>query len=549
MSTDIRGARQSLKARLQKNFEEREAARKKALKSVLAKAPAIVVKYPGVKSAYLFGSILRPGAFRPDSDIDIAIEGGSPSPYMTSVTTNDWGDFNLDLWDFDIDTTQTVVVTGGGATKAHVVTAVDVTDINPDFDTVTGVANPLAWVWVNVGMFGEWSGRRVQADAAGIWTADFSVPWEEQPAFDITEAHFVDVEEFDDDGDATYRQFGPPVQANRGVAVTPIDNHVWVANSGVGTVTRLDNDGNILKVIETGTEPTGVAVDAAGKVWVTNLQSNNTVRIDPNAGSDSLGAVDLTVDLGEEAWPYNYSDMTGAVVVGSTSPQGFWTVVQDSEVSGFEWGRLTWNTEPEGEEPPGSEIVVEVRTSDSEAGLGAIPFLEVVNGELFSSFGRFIEVRVTLKASPEGVSPILSDIRVQPAIIELPIDVKPMSCPNPFNVDRAGVMSVAILGTGDFDVSQIDPETVMLEGVSPLRWALEDVATPFEPYVGRTDAYDCHELGPDGYTDLTFKFSNRELAAAIGEVADGDVLVLTLTGFTFDDIPIAGEDVVVILKK
>ena len=48
---------------------------------------------------------------------------------------------------------------------------------------------------------------------------------------------------------------------------------------------------------------------------------------------------------------------------------------------------------------------------------------------------------------------------------------------------------------------------------------------------------------------MTFKFGNRELAAAIGEVADGDVLVLTLTGFTFDDIPITGEDVVVILKK
>ena len=98
MSIDIQGARQSLKARLQKNFEEREAARKKALKSVLAKAPAIVAKYPAVKSAYLFGSILRSGAFRADSDIDIAIEGGSAEDYFAL-----WHDLEDALPDWSID--------------------------------------------------------------------------------------------------------------------------------------------------------------------------------------------------------------------------------------------------------------------------------------------------------------------------------------------------------------------------------------------------------------------------------------------------------------
>jgi hypothetical protein len=129
---------------------------------------------------------------------------------------------------------------------------------------------------------------------------------------------------------------------------------------------------------------------------------------------DGLGAVDLTVDLGQGAGPYNYSDMTGAVVVGSTSPQGFWAVVQDSQTSGFEWGRITWNNEPEGSEPPGTAIVVEARAADTEAGLGSQPFQLVSNGDFFSMFGRYIEVRVTLKAGPGGVSPVLSDIRIQP---------------------------------------------------------------------------------------------------------------------------------------
>jgi PKD repeat protein len=128
-----------------------------------------------------------------------------------------------------------------------------------------------------------------------------------------------------------------------------------------------------------------------------------------------MGEVDLTVDLGSGARPYNYSDMTGAVVVGSTSPQGFWTVVQDSQTPGFAWGRIIWNTEAEGSEPAGTAIVVEARTADTEAGLGGQNFQPVVNGELFSMSGRFIEVRVTLKANLEGDSPVLSDIRIQPS--------------------------------------------------------------------------------------------------------------------------------------
>jgi hypothetical protein len=486
----------------------------------------------------------------PDAPLAVSIDDGI-DVYTTTATTDAWGDFNFNIWDFDVLTDHVITISDGSETKVHTVTAVTVAPTGIDFaaDTITGTAEPYAWVQVNVGLFHEGADRWLQADSSGGFVADFSVPADGQPSFDITEATFVDVHEYDDDGDATYRQFGPPVMANRGVAVTPIDNHVWVASSGIDAVTRLDNDGNVLKIIPTGDEPTGVAVDAAGKVWVTNQFSDNTVRIDPSAGTDGLGAIDLTVDLGPGASPYNYSDMTGAVVIGSTSPQGFWNVVQDSGEADFEWGRLTWNTEPEAQEPAGTEIVVEARTSDAEAGLGGATFLEVVNGELFSSFGRYIEVRVTLKASPGGLSPILSDIRVQPAIIEVPVDIKPTSCPNPFNVGKRGVMSVAILGIADFDVSQIDPTSVMLEGVAPLSWSLEDVATPYEPYLGKAAAYDCNELGPDGDEDLTLKFDALELAAAVGDVTDGDVLVLTLTGYTMSDIPVLGEDVVIILKK
>jgi len=140
--------------------------------------------------------------------------------------------------------------------------------------------------------------------------------------------------------------------------------------------------------------------------------------------------------------------------------------------------------------------------------------------------------------------------------LDVPVDIKPTSCPNPLNVKSKGVLPVAILGTADFDVTQVDLESVRLtygeDGVkiSPLRWALEDVATPFVPFTGKEDCLDCTTAGPDGYLDLTLKFDMQEVVAALGEVNDGDCLVLQLTGKLNDGTTeISGEDVVRILKK
>jgi hypothetical protein len=128
--------------------------------------------------------------------------------------------------------------------------------------------------------------------------------------------------------------------------------------------------------------------------------------------------------------------------------------------------------------------------------------------------------------------------------IEVPLDIHPTSCPNPINIKSKGVTPVAILGTMDFDVSMIDPETILLEGVAPVRWVIDDVATPFEPFIGRMDCYDCTTEGPDGYDDLTLKFSTQELVAAFSGMAGEECIVLTLTGQLYDGTDIVGEDVV-----
>jgi hypothetical protein len=144
---------------------------------------------------------------------------------------------------------------------------------------------------------------------------------------------------------------------------------------------------------------------------------------------------------------------------------------------------------------------------------------------------------------PGLLDPIECDMKVS-------LDIEPRSCPNPLNTKSREVIPAAILGSEYFDVSEVDVSTVQLEGVEPLRWSLEDVASPFEPMVGKVDCReDCNDLGPDGFMDLTLKFDTREVVKALGKVKDGECLTLQLTGNLLDGTAMVGEDVVVILKK
>ena len=134
----------------------------------------------------------------------------------------------------------------------------------------------------------------------------------------------------------------------------------------------------------------------------------------------------------------------------------------------------------------------------------------------------------------------------------VPLDIKPTSCPNPLNVKSKGVLPVAILSTDSFDATQVDPSTITLQGVAPIRWAIEDVAAPYSPYIGKESCQNCTTAGPDGYSDLTLKFDAQAIVDVLGEVQDGDCVKLTITGWLkeeFGGSPIIGEDLVWILKK
>lgn len=95
---NIGAYRQSFQSRLRRERQERESRREAALQMVRSVVPSIIAQYPGVKAAYIFGSILRPNAFRIDSDIDIAIEGDSAEEYFAL-----WRELEAALSDWFID--------------------------------------------------------------------------------------------------------------------------------------------------------------------------------------------------------------------------------------------------------------------------------------------------------------------------------------------------------------------------------------------------------------------------------------------------------------
>ena len=81
------------------------------------------------------------------------------------------------------------------------------------------------------------------------------------------------------------------------------------------------------------------------------------------------------------------------------------------------------------------------------------------------------------------------------------------------NKEKNGITSIAICGAEDFNVTTIDPVTVMLQndtsevGVSPLRWSYVDVATP---YPANPDDPEGHDENGDGYVDLVLKYDTPE---------------------------------------
>jgi hypothetical protein len=142
---------------------------------------------------------------------------------------------------------------------------------------------------------------------------------------------------------------------------------------------------------------------------------------------------------------------------------------------------------------------------------------------------------------PTGFSNVTGLVLAAKTIIA-ELDFKPRSCPNKLNIKpvvgdvdfellkKGGLLPLAVLGTDEFDVHDIDPATLLIQGVPPLRHSYEDVAAPLENPAG----CDCTDEGPDGYMDLALKVLTEDIVDILGHIADGGRISLTLTGRLYD---------------
>lgn len=343
------------------------------------------------------------------------------------------------------------------------------------------------------------------------------------------------------------------------------DGSLYLALVDVGELVQLDTvTGAIIRVVATGIfDASAVATDPlSGDLFVDQSgAASNIYRVSPTSGSVTVYATVPLADglaFGPDGTLYAASIGLGGVVAisGTNSPPptpGTWKfiaavpfidgmAVSAAPNTPFLYGNRNDGIITKIDLTTNPPTLTNIVTGGSRGDFAAVGS----DGCLYATQTNSVE-RVT-NADGTCLPPPLGPLfPTSPSATHVFVDIKPQSCPNPINVGSNGTLPVAILGTATFDVTTINPSSVKLQGVSPLRYALEDVATPFSGAL--VSATSCTTAGPDGFTDLVLLFDKQAVSAALGPVTNGQVLILTLTGNLlpgFGGTAISGQDVVVI---
>jgi len=113
-------------------------------------------------------------------------------------------------------------------------------------------------------------------------------------------------------------------------------------------------------------------------------------------------------------------------------------------------------------------------------------------------------------------------------VVPIEIDIKPDAATNPINPRAHGVTPVALLGSEEFDVTDVDGTT--------LRLGPGEAAPAHDLAAGWPYGDPLHDVNGDGFTDLLVHFSTQASGIQCGDTE------VTLTGQLLDGFPIEGTD-------
>jgi sugar lactone lactonase YvrE len=269
-----------------------------------------------------------------------------------------------------------------------------------------------------------------------------------------------------------------------GIVVDNLDN-LYVADLGAGKIFKVTQDGSASLFSSAVQKPSDVVFNPGGELFVSDVGLESILKVSPNG--------DVTT----------YYPLVG---VPAFHPLGYLYLANPTLASIGEILRIS----PEG-----------------VLSTFAIGFQHPRGLVFDSSKNLFVSDKYA------GIIYKIS------ANIEVIIDIKPGSDTNCLNINGHGVIPVAILGSADFDVTNINIDTLLFNGSEvQIRGKKEKTMCHYEDMSGD---FTYSEGAPDGHLDLVCQFEDDPSQWVPGQAE------ATLTGELIDGTSIEGTDTICIV--
>lgn len=155
---------------------------------------------------------------------------------------------------------------------------------------------------------------------------------------------------------------------------------------------------------------------------------------------------------------------------------------------------------------------------------------------------------VTLAAGALIADPAPAPDRWSRDPVDVRIEFLSPDCTGRLDADKMKVVTVVVVGSELLDVAAIDPESVDLAGLTPLRSYRRDLLIDSDADRKGFELESCLRSGADGNMDLVFEFDAREVMAYLG-VFEGGYGALSLTGKFYGGTFFEGWDGLVVTKQ